>query len=153
MAGSSMLTFWVLPYWNITPQALEMISHPVTLYWHWSDQFWFLALLKAECQAKEQLVLFLKSLVGLKEEIINLGENKKKKSRATNSPLSCSVINICRAIAASTFTGSSLSVHKQIFVHSRARKRFASCLNFNSLKYRNTQQACKMFHAWKLDVS
>ena len=81
MAGSSMLTFWVLPYWNITPQALEMISHPVTLYWHWSDQFWFLALLKAECQAKEQLVLFLKSLVGLKEEIINLGENKKKKKK------------------------------------------------------------------------
>ena len=45
VAGSSMLTFRVLPHWNITPQTLDMISHPVTLYWHWADQFWLLALL------------------------------------------------------------------------------------------------------------
>ena len=57
VAGSSMLTFRVLPYWNTTPQALDMIFHPVTLYRHWANQFWFLAL-----QAKEQLMPFLKSL-------------------------------------------------------------------------------------------
>ena len=34
VAGSSMLTFRVLPHWNITPQALGMIFLPVTLYWH-----------------------------------------------------------------------------------------------------------------------
>ena len=42
VAGSSMLTFRVLPHWNIMPQTLDMIFHPVTLYWHWADQFWFL---------------------------------------------------------------------------------------------------------------
>ena len=38
----------------------DMIFHPDTLYWHWADQFYFLI---AECQAKVQLVPFLKSLV------------------------------------------------------------------------------------------
>ena len=45
VAGSSMLTFRVLPHWNIMPPTLDMIFHPVTLYWYWADQFWFLALL------------------------------------------------------------------------------------------------------------
>ena len=45
VAGSSMLTFRVLLYWNITPQTSDMIFHPVTLYWYWVDQFWVLALL------------------------------------------------------------------------------------------------------------
>ena len=38
-----MLTFRVLPQINITHQTHDMIFHPVTLYWHWVDQFWFLA--------------------------------------------------------------------------------------------------------------
>ena len=44
-AGRSVLTFRVLPHWNITPQTFDMIFHQVTLYWHRVDQFWFLALL------------------------------------------------------------------------------------------------------------
>ena len=39
--GNSMITFRVLPHWNITSQTQEMIFHVVTLYWHWVDQFWF----------------------------------------------------------------------------------------------------------------
>ena len=39
-AGSSMLSFYrVLPHWNIKPQTFDMIFHPVTLYWHWAEQF------------------------------------------------------------------------------------------------------------------
>ena len=38
-AGSSMLTFIVLPHWSIIPQTPDMISHPVTLSWHSVDQF------------------------------------------------------------------------------------------------------------------
>ena len=34
-----MLTFIVLPHWSIMPQTLDMIPHPVTLSWHWVDQF------------------------------------------------------------------------------------------------------------------
>ena len=45
VAWSSMLTFRVLPHWNNTPQILDMIFHPVTLCWHWADQFWILAIL------------------------------------------------------------------------------------------------------------
>ena len=45
VAGSSMLNFRVLPHWNIPPETLDMIFHPVTLYWHWAHQFWFEALL------------------------------------------------------------------------------------------------------------
>ena len=37
-AGSSMLTFIVLPHRSIMPQTLDMISHPVTLSRHWVDQ-------------------------------------------------------------------------------------------------------------------
>ena len=37
--GSSMLTFIVLPHWSIMSQTLDMIPHPVTLSWHWVDQF------------------------------------------------------------------------------------------------------------------
>ena len=36
-AGSSVLTFIVLPHWNIMSQTLGMIPHPVTLYWHSSS--------------------------------------------------------------------------------------------------------------------
>ena len=36
--GSSMLTFIVLLHRSIMPQTLDMISHPVTLTWHWVDQ-------------------------------------------------------------------------------------------------------------------
>ena len=39
VAGSSMLTFIVLPHWRIMSQTLGNILHPVTLYWHWVDQF------------------------------------------------------------------------------------------------------------------
>ena len=45
VAGSSMLTFRVLPKWNITPQTHDMIFNPVTLYRHWVNLYWFLALL------------------------------------------------------------------------------------------------------------
>ena len=38
--GSSMLTFIVLPHWSIMLQTLDMIPHPVTLFWHWVDQSW-----------------------------------------------------------------------------------------------------------------
>ena len=48
VAGSSMLTFRVLPHWNISPQTLDKIFHPVTQYWHWADKFWFLALLSSQ---------------------------------------------------------------------------------------------------------
>ena len=44
------------------PRHFDMILHPVTLYWHWADQF-LLYFLNAERQAKKQLVPFLKSLV------------------------------------------------------------------------------------------
>ena len=37
--GSSVLTFIVLPYWSIMSQTLDIIPHPVTLSWHWVDQF------------------------------------------------------------------------------------------------------------------
>ena len=37
-AGSSMLTFILLPHWSIMYQTLGMIPHPVTLYWHWVNQ-------------------------------------------------------------------------------------------------------------------
>ena len=51
------------------PRHFDMIFYPVKLhvYWHWADQFRFLALLSynVERQAKEQLVPFLKSLVWL----------------------------------------------------------------------------------------
>ena len=39
--GSSMLTFIVLPHWSIMPKTLDtldMIPHPITLFWHWVDQ-------------------------------------------------------------------------------------------------------------------
>ena len=45
VAGSSMLIFRNLSHWNITPHPLDMIFHPLTVYWHWTAQFWFLALL------------------------------------------------------------------------------------------------------------
>ena len=37
--GRSMLTFIVLPHWSIMSQTLDMIPHPVTLSWHWVDQY------------------------------------------------------------------------------------------------------------------
>ena len=36
---SLLLTFRVLPHWNIIPQTYDMIFYPVILYWHWTDQF------------------------------------------------------------------------------------------------------------------
>ena len=47
VAESSMLPFSVLLHWNISPETLDMIFHPVTLYWHWAHQFWFQALLSS----------------------------------------------------------------------------------------------------------
>ena len=79
VAGSSLLTFRVLPHWNITPQTLDMIFHPVTLYWHWADQF-YLFFLNAECQAKEQLVPILKSFVWF-----GWGSNPKPRSQSGRS--------------------------------------------------------------------
>ena len=38
VTGSWMLTFIVLPHWNIMPQTLDMIPHQVILSWHWVDQ-------------------------------------------------------------------------------------------------------------------
>ena len=37
--GSSLLTLIVLLHWSIMSQTLDMIPHPVTLSWHWVDQF------------------------------------------------------------------------------------------------------------------
>ena len=54
VAESLMLTFKVLLHWNTTPQALYMIFHPVTLYWHWADQFWFLAPLSLILSAQQK---------------------------------------------------------------------------------------------------
>ena len=34
MTGSSVLTFRVLPHWNIKPRTHDMVFHPITLYWH-----------------------------------------------------------------------------------------------------------------------
>ena len=62
VAGSTMLTFRVLPHWNIMPQPLWHDILPITLYWHWADQLQ-LYFLNAERQAEEQLVPFLKSLI------------------------------------------------------------------------------------------
>ena len=42
--GRELLSFRVLPHWNITPVTYDMIIHPVTLCWQRADQFWFLAL-------------------------------------------------------------------------------------------------------------
>jgi len=47
---------------------------------------------------------------------------------------SCEVINICKAIAASTLTGKSWSANRAFVVNLMASLRTASCLNFISLK-------------------
>ena len=39
VAGSSMLTFRVLPHWNITPQNFDIIFHQVPFYRQLADQF------------------------------------------------------------------------------------------------------------------
>ena len=44
------------------PRHIDMVFCPVTLYWHWADQFQ-LYFLNAERQVKVQLVSFLKSLL------------------------------------------------------------------------------------------
>ena len=59
------------------------------------------------------------------------------------SPFSCSVINICKAMAASTLTGKSLSLHNALRVSSKACLKLFSFLNFNSQKCFKTQQAWK----------
>ena len=53
VAGSSMLTFRVLPHRNTMPQTLDKISQSVTLYWHWADLFWFLALLCVQTKERK----------------------------------------------------------------------------------------------------
>ena len=66
VAGSSMLTFRVLPHWNITPQTLWHDIPPSHIILTLS---WPVLALFSQCyflyfrQAKEQLVPFLKSLV------------------------------------------------------------------------------------------
>ena len=62
VAGSSMLTFRVLPHWNITPQTLwhDIPPSHIILTLSWPV---LLNLLNTERQAKEQQVPFLKSLV------------------------------------------------------------------------------------------
>ena len=42
VTGSSMLTLRMLPHWHITPQTHDVKFHPVTLYWHRTNQFRFL---------------------------------------------------------------------------------------------------------------
>ena len=61
----------------------------------------------------------------------------------SNQPFSCSVINICKAMAASTRTGKSLSLHRAFLHSSKACRKLFSFLNFNSQKCLTTQQACK----------
>ena len=83
VAESSMLTSRVLPHWNFTPP-----TH-VTLSRHWTNQFWFLALL-TYCwgQMKQQLVPFLKPLVWLDQ-----GFNQKPPGHKVDSTKSQSMVS------------------------------------------------------------
>ena len=63
VAGSSMPTFRVLPHWNIMPQTLWHDIPPSHIILTLSWPVLALYFLNAECQAKEQLAPFLKSLV------------------------------------------------------------------------------------------
>ena len=84
VAGSSMLTFRVLPHWNVTPQTLYMISHPVTLYWHWADQFWFLALLSYCWAPNERAASSIFKVFGMTRPGIEPATSRSQSGRSTN---------------------------------------------------------------------
>ena len=71
----------------LCPRHFDMIFHPVTLYWHWADQFRFLALLSSCWAPSERAASTIFKVFGMTRPGIEPATSRSQSGRSTTEPL------------------------------------------------------------------